>query len=554
MPVVFNYRPRPVPGESFRGYLLRLTSLNGYSSVSGVLALTGHSYSLETGAPWIRSSQTLMAALEPALHIASGELVKHFELPDITQGLNDGQRRRIYRRRAALCPLCLKTDGYIRTLADVALLPVCPIHHVAMIESCSGCGEAIDFNRDELDHCPHCERPYTHDEPNSLPPSDPAAYLCRQLYRGKVSLVDVLSACDRMSRPLDILPGAPAYADNSLRWMHEHLKYAAALLYSPDFRSGYRDELVAELADASMVHAQAPTLPLDRFTKTTRIHVSTLLSPTAFSRIEHFQRFATKTENPVEDAKTLGVAASRLRCWNRDVHQVDLSRQISAELLSDYVGISQRDLLALNTSGVLRPVNGVRTARHQLFDLNAVLDLLRAIPTGTPTGSETCTASEIRNDLKLFAADYSVLISLILAGEIPAANNRVAFASMQFDRNQARLALHRHLLANNEINGNALAGVMATSNKQLLQLRTQWKNSASGDMQLGALTAWVSLNRVAKLAGTRLLPLRKALASQGIEPSYVIPGTPQVLYVYSLTQEFRSAINSTLQGNRYSGF
>lgn len=496
-----------------------------------------------------------MAAIEPALKMKAGELEKYFERPNsYLEGLNDGQRKRIYRHRPALCPLCLKKDGFIRALTDVALLTVCPTHSVILIDSCPGCGDEIDFNRTDLDQCPSCEQPYTHGAFTSLSPSAPATYIARQVSLGKLGLADLLSACDRMARPVDILPAAPVYADMTLSWMHEHLNRAAGLLYIPDFRSGYRDALTIEPSDTSMAIPEAATLPLDRFIKTTKTRVSTLLDPTVFSRVEHFQRFATKSENPAGDAKVLGIPASRLRCWSDHVDSVDLSRQISAELLSDCLGISQHDLLALNTSGILRTINDVRTARHQIFDLNEVVALFQAIPSSAQKENETCTASALRKDLKLFAADYSVLISLILAGEIPSTNNRVAFTNMQFDRNQARLALHKHLLANIEMNGNALAGVMATSNKQLLEAKTQWKRDASGDFQRGALKTWCSLNRVAKMTGKQLRQLRPALERRNIQPAFIVPGAPQDLLVYSLDQNFREAISAVVSAEKYCGF
>lgn len=556
MPVVFNYRPRPKAGESFRGYLLRLTASNGFSSVSGVLALSGVHYALDTGAPWIRSSRDLMSALEPALQLGPGELSKWFEITQIAlDGLTDGQRRRVYRQSAAVCPACLKKDRYIRSLTDIAVLPVCPIHRVTLIESCPDCGEQISFNRSELDQCPACESHYSDTLLTPLERSDPVAFLCRQAYLGKLPVEDALAACDRMARPLDMLPAAPTYAAMGIDQLCEHLHRAAGLLYSEDYRESYRSELREELADLNFLSPSAPTLPFDQFVASTGVHSSKVLGAIDFKQPDDLTVWAGKSVKPVEDAARLRIEASRLRSWNQQVESVDLSKQISAELLAKTLEVSQQDLFRLNEAGVLRPLNVVRSARHQIFDVTDIIRLIGAIPTSASNPSaDTCTIGDLKKELKLFGADYSVLVALILDGKIPATENLGVFTAMSFDRDKARKALHTHLESTIEFNGDKLAGIMATTTRQLLEAKAQWKSVVSDDFQRGALKTWCSLNRVAKMTGKQLRQLRPMLESRNIKPSYMIPGTPQDLLVYMLDKEFRDAISTVVPTEKYSGF
>lgn len=555
MPVVFNYRPRPNAGESFRGYLLRLTSENGFDSVSGVLALTGMHYALDTGAPWIRSSRTLMAALEPVLHLGPGELAKWFEETQIAlEGLTDGQRRRVYRHGAAVCPACLKKEGYIRSLTDIAVLPVCPIHRVTLIESCPDCGEQISFNRSELDQCPACESRYSDAPVKSLNHSDPVAFICRQVYLGKLLVENVLAACDRMARPFDILPAAPTYAAMGVDQLCEHLHRAAGLLYSEDYRESYRSELLEELADLNFLSPSAPTLPFDQFVASTGVHSSKVLGAIDFKQPDDLTVWAGKSVKPVEDAARLGIEASRLRSWNQQVESVELSKQISAELLAKTLGVTQQDLFKLNEAGILCPQNDVRTARHQIFALSDVTRLIQSIPKVNSSSADSCTIGDLKKELKLFGADYSVLVALILDGKIPATENIGVFTTMTFDRDKARKALHTHLVSTIEINGDKLAGIMATTTRQLLEAKGQWKRGVSGDFQRGALKTWCSLNRVVKMTGKQLRQLRPALERCNIQPAFIVPGAPQDLLVYTLDQNFREAISTVVLKEKYSGF
>jgi len=132
-------RPSPIAGESTLGYLIRLSSDNGYVFPS-----------------WLRS-------LEPDLARVS-EKFEYFEALERLTGLTSfeqvldppkGPGKLLERFRTIqprVCPLCVK-EGYCDAIWDVIYSCVCPYHGVYLIDSCLQCSKKLNWNRGHVGQC-----------------------------------------------------------------------------------------------------------------------------------------------------------------------------------------------------------------------------------------------------------------------------------------------------------------------------------------------------------------------------------------------------------------
>lgn len=556
MTLVLNSRPRPLQCESFRGYLLRLTDINGYRSVTDVVRRTGIRYPLGDGAPWTLAARDLMKALESPLHMQSGELSSYFQsvVPSLTD-LNDGQRRRIYRQNAALCPACVKASGFVAAWMDDAMLPICPIHRITLIQACPTCGATISHNRCDINACADCGTSFSQAKIQPVHNTDPSYMLVKQVYNGSISLKIIMGACDRMARPADFLPASPDYSDMPVKSVMKLQKQAAGLLFSRAFRKVYRDWLIEKHTGLKALGDDVAVYPLERFLRQYSIDSRPRPPTITFTGTEHYPASCDRTAEPVRKAKALGIEAHRLRSWARHIHSVDLSKQIASEQLSEILSISQSRLKNLADAKLLTAQNVVKTSRHLTFDVRDVADMLNRIPIESERPQDAVFLAELTPELKLFNADYADLMALVLAGRIPTSGGK-GYRTFCVSREQAYRSLHDTLVSNKaQLTQQLIAGVWATSIKKIRHLEQNLQREIARESIESLMNKWVSLSRVSKVSGIRLNKLRRRLAEAGIEPVHEVLGNPQSLLLYRLSNEFRVAVLQGLAINtRYWGY
>lgn len=69
----------------------------------------------------------------------------------------------------ALCPKRLRRDAYARNGWEFTQAPVCPMHAVALLESCPSCGHHIRYDRTALAHCARCSCPLSRQAGDPVP-------------------------------------------------------------------------------------------------------------------------------------------------------------------------------------------------------------------------------------------------------------------------------------------------------------------------------------------------------------------------------------------------
>lgn len=165
--------PVPHPNESPRGYVIRLTEENGYSSQSAILSLVGErdsTYVVTVG--W--NFEKLRAILGKRSALA---FPKDFGYRVRGSGVRQTARlsgHRLHARhlgllKARVCPECVGELGYIPSAWDLKAFVACPFHGRMLLKQCSVCGARIKYERARLSSC-RCGHSFADMESESAPP------------------------------------------------------------------------------------------------------------------------------------------------------------------------------------------------------------------------------------------------------------------------------------------------------------------------------------------------------------------------------------------------
>ncbi len=138
--------PAPQPGESFPGYLLRLTEENSYDSLRWIPEQAGLTVDpargkwadLWTPGPHITLlcemtglSQVELASLQEPL---APDCLMRWKAPKV-------------------CPSCLREESWCRKAWDVLPFTVCPLHRIVLVDSCPHCEHPVSWVRNSISVC-----------------------------------------------------------------------------------------------------------------------------------------------------------------------------------------------------------------------------------------------------------------------------------------------------------------------------------------------------------------------------------------------------------------
>ncbi|WP_139834661.1 TniQ family protein [Thalassospira sp. MCCC 1A03138] len=168
-------RPKPEKAESFRGYLLRVSTENGYHNANWMLRQLGIH-------PRTYLPRDDIAKLASALNLQDRELSNMQNRVVAPRWVRVGahevhicaQERRSFR----YCPECLSEAPYHRAVWDLKLLSACPKHGTYLLESCRKCDRRIGWGRENLLEC-NCGADLRSFRPRSAP--DKTIGFCRLL-------------------------------------------------------------------------------------------------------------------------------------------------------------------------------------------------------------------------------------------------------------------------------------------------------------------------------------------------------------------------------------
>ncbi|OAZ15257.1 TniQ family protein [Thalassospira indica] len=168
-------RPKPEKAESFRGYLLRVSTENGYHNPNWMLRQLGIH-------PRAYLPRDDVAKLASVLNLADHELSNIQSRIVGPRWVRVGsheihicaQERRSFR----YCPQCLSEAPYHRALWEFKPMSACPKHGTYLLETCSKCYRRVGWARENLLEC-GCGADLRSFRPRSAP--DKTVDFCRLL-------------------------------------------------------------------------------------------------------------------------------------------------------------------------------------------------------------------------------------------------------------------------------------------------------------------------------------------------------------------------------------
>lgn len=157
-------RPKPEKGESFIGYLVRLTELNGYDTPSWLLSLAGIDYmELQWTFSFVFGKTKRLERLARLTNNTLNDLNALVYSPaNSSQGNTEYDydfygaplNRSIIRpHHPKICPKCLAEFGYCFRMWECSLVTACPIHECTLIDSCPTCRRQIRPIRKSVSIC-----------------------------------------------------------------------------------------------------------------------------------------------------------------------------------------------------------------------------------------------------------------------------------------------------------------------------------------------------------------------------------------------------------------
>lgn len=185
-------RPKPEKGESFIGYLVRLTEMNGYDTPSWILSLAGIDYmelqwtfsfvfgkskGLEKLARITDNTvDDLKELVYPPTTSSQGKIADH-EYDFFGASLN---RSIIRPHQPKICPKCLAEFGYCFLIWDCSLVTACPTHECMLLDRCPKCRRQIRAIRKSVSTCA-CGCDWREIDPKNVTSSDMS--VSRRIYQ-----------------------------------------------------------------------------------------------------------------------------------------------------------------------------------------------------------------------------------------------------------------------------------------------------------------------------------------------------------------------------------
>jgi len=143
----------PRADENLRGYLLRISELNGYENPLWLRRAAGLEFLTASSMDHVQAlAQILRRKPEEMVHMAllaqPGEASTH--RPFLQTVVH---RHLIELQDVRLCPTCLSDDPYMRLLWDFRPLPCCPVHETHFATDCPKCRKPISKHRPGVTTC-----------------------------------------------------------------------------------------------------------------------------------------------------------------------------------------------------------------------------------------------------------------------------------------------------------------------------------------------------------------------------------------------------------------
>jgi TniQ len=133
---------RPIEGESWAGYLLRLSNANHLAGIRPIASL------FQTTVTTL-----LMQPAEVRAAFVDCQLQQHDAKFQLRSGKGTRPTAHGFSKFARICPKCISEHEYIRADWDRSFRLSCTKHATALVDQCHGCGNRIMVDRHRLAQC-----------------------------------------------------------------------------------------------------------------------------------------------------------------------------------------------------------------------------------------------------------------------------------------------------------------------------------------------------------------------------------------------------------------
>jgi len=428
MSKVLPVRYRPISGESFKGYMLRLTYLNGYESLSSLHRIMGHSIRPNYNG----NIHSILEALAKVIMLDSGTLSAFFNFEN--EIAVDSERAIIDIRAQAprVCPECMKEESAILYENwQYAHMTHCKKHGVDLVTKCPSCNSPLAWNSALFEGC---DCGFTWSSFNALPSERPRYLQATDQLIGHEEIVF-----------LKMLYQAFIYV---LRPLDTTFDIYRTMSYSIDNLSQKFDSAYRLLRDESFQ---------DLWIEKRNDFFREQLSPSS-CLAEHIDMLHPKIDN-LHDMDWLpepNISASLLSHESCDavphqrqkyLHNIsDAHFQLKLQDVSRVLGLSPTTVVYLTDKKVIKTINAHKSITHLLFDIRDINEFTCSITEGIstisrPDSEQKLSLESIYDKIPLFDIDdkfdLGIPIEVIIKSDIPRyieSNTPLRITNLLFDR------------------------------------------------------------------------------------------------------------------------
>lgn len=549
-----NGHPDPYIDESARGYLLRIVDINGFKNVENICRKAGTKFAHKSHV-MTNQWERIFEVFTPVLH-KKEPLINMFEQHWTAKlyATFNMKVSNLFSVNCRICPSCITENGYVKADWDFALQTVCTKHKCNLIDSCPHCDTAITWRRGELSTCKACDKSYSSAPMITLDNSHALFKLNKSLPTLNIGdISQLIIALARAHRPHDNMLSCPSIHLMSLNEINALLTHALGLMHSTGYREQYKYWLEETRAKFSIISRNATQEPYRAFTASYTGKLDNRFPKIAFIPPEHTINIIYKRNiiKPLSESSGLGVQTARLNNVSDDIKEIDLSSQIDTKRLASVLRVPSPSIQHMVDGGILRPINSVNTTRHNIFDLDDIVTLIKSVTVQEAQDSSKLLLLKSLADGKLlskFALQFHHVIEAILHQEIDVFFNHEddGIFDACVDKNKLIKVLEGSMQkASRSLNIIELASILNTSPQcidelaelKVIKMKTVHQKkgllikSLTGESALHLFSKYISLNRMSYFAQVRIDKLLRLLKIQGIEPTITVTDGKAPLYL-----------------------
>ena len=549
-----NAHPKPLENESIRGYLLRLTDINGFKSIRVFKKLLGPSnYNYNTFSNSL-SLEALFERLAPSLHTTPDALSDAF-LSHWTWGVYRSNRQYLQgllSQYCRLCPLCLSEHQFYKAEWEFSLNVVCKEHQCYLIDECPHCKARVKWQGGYMHKCHHCGEYYANSKVERIALDSPLIHLTNFLGEHYHHTIEkVIVACNRVHRLGDNVFSTIQLNKLLLNDVIALLTKVSGLLFSQQYRNEYISWLRVTRQAYCHISDKAVLEPYLAFKDIYPCHTLKDIIDMPFIEPDDVTSvFTCDIDRPSKTAHQLGISPARLSNFQVGEHEISLEQQINGERLAMLLNLPYESIDKLVNEKALRPSNNIERLHRYLFNLSDIADSLKPLNLVTHNSNLITLKQFVTSEtFKAFALPAHIVIELIIKGEVTLFENKevTGFVDQFVDNFQTCEALESELLVNCDnktpqdlatVFHTSLENVIGLYERGCIDITNYWKvpeaseHIIDSDSFRAIVNDYTSLNRACYFSGSKLLEAKKLLREQNIKPAIIIEDSTRKLYLY----------------------